>query len=157
MVLNIPIAIFCYRFLGRDFFIDQYDNNNITDNKQRITVSRCLQAIRCCTQQFAGSAFGHRIRYDLYRNSSTGGTGLHHNVYQKLRPHLTIGKISFALDTFIIIAGTLAVSRQMENLIYGMIISFIMSTVVDKVMYGLSAGKMTLIVTTKPEEVRRRR
>ena len=60
------------------------------------------------------------------------------------------------MEALIILIGTLAVSRQVENLIYGMIISFIMSTVVDKVMYGLSAGKMTLIVTGKPYEVAER-
>ena len=87
------------------------------------------------------------------RNSSTGGTDFIVMSIKKIHPHLTIGKISFAMEAFVIAAGTIAVSRQVENLIYGMIISFIMSTVVDKVMYGLSAGKMALIVTTEPYEV----
>ena len=34
-----------------------------------------------------------------------------------------------------------------------MIIAFIATTVVDKILYGLSSGKMTLIVTEKAEEV----
>ncbi len=155
MVLNIPIAIFCYRFLGRDFFIRSIRSIIITsliiDSVSPLfplfTGDKMLAAI--CSGVLSGIGYGM-----IYmRNSSTGGTDFIIMSIKKLRPHLTIGKISFALDTFIIIAGTLAVSRQMENLIYGMIISFIMSTVVDKVMYGLSAGKMTLIVTTKPEEV----
>ena len=96
---------------------------------------------------------GHRIRDDIYEELFHRGYRLYRHVHQKIHPHLTIGKISFAMEAFVIAAGTIAVSRQVENLIYGMIISFIMSTVVDKVMYGLSAGKMALIVTTEPYEV----
>ena len=37
-----------------------------------------------------------------------------------------------------------------------MIISFLLSVVVDKVMYGIDAGKMTLIVTDYAKEVAER-
>ena len=37
--------------------------------------------------------------------------------------------------------------------IYGTIVSYILAVVVDKVMYGVDAGKMALIITEFPQEV----
>lgn len=73
-----------------------------------------------------------------------------------LNPHLSLGKISFALEALVVLLGTALVSRDMDSLIYGMIISFLLSMVVDKVMYGIDAGKMTLIVTDYAKEVAER-
>ena len=158
MVLNVPIALICYKFLGRHFFFNSIRTiiitsviiDTVSPMFPLFTGDRMLAAI--CAGVLSG--FGYGLIY--MRNSSTGGTDFVIMSIKKVKPHLTIGKISFALEALIIIAGTLAVSRQIENLIYGMIISFIMSTVMDKVMYGLSAGKMTLVVTRKSEEVARR-
>ena len=158
MVLNVPIALICYKFLGRHFFFNSIRTiiitsviiDTVSPMFPLFTGDRMLAAI--CAGVLSG--FGYGLIY--MRNSSTGGTDFVIMSVKKIKPHLTIGKISFALEALIIIAGTLAVSRQIENLIYGMIISFIMSTVMDKVMYGLSAGKMTLVVTRKSEEVARR-
>ena len=155
IILNIPIALICYKALGKDFFVRSIRSIIITsliiDTVAPLfplfTGDKLLAAI--CAGVLSGIGYG--LIY--MRNSSTGGTDFIIMSFKKAHPHLTIGSISFGLEALIILIGTLAVSRQVENLIYGMIISFIMSTVVDKVMYGLSAGKMTLIVTGKPYEV----
>ena len=41
----------------------------------------------------------------------------------------------------------------MDGIIYGMIINFLFAIVVDKVVYGINAGKMTLIVTEHGQKV----
>lgn len=155
MLLNVPIAIICYKALGKSFFIRSI--------KTIIITSVIIDTIAPMFPLFSGdkllaaicagvlSGIGYGIIY--MRNSSTGGTDFIIMTVRKIKPHLTVGSISFILEAFIILIGTLAVSRQVENLIYGMIISFIMSAVMDKVMCGFSAGKMTLIVTSKPDEV----
>lgn len=43
--------------------------------------------------------------------------------------------------------------KDMDGIIYGMIINYFFAIVVDKVMYGINAGKLTLIVTDLGEEV----
>ena len=108
---------------------------------------RMLAAI--CTGVFAG--LGYAIIY--LRESSTGGSDFILMAIKEIRPHLSIGKISFLMETVIIVLGTVTVSKSIDGLIYGMLISFIMSVVIDKVMYGISAGKLALIVTDYPEEI----
>ena len=87
------------------------------------------------------------------RDSSTGGADFVMLTLKALNPHLTLGKIAFVMDALIVLLGTAIVSKDIDSLIYGMIISFLLSTVVDKVMYGIDAGKMTLIVTDYAKEV----
>ena len=155
IVLNIPIAIVCYKMLGKDFFFRSIRSMIITSLIIDVAApllpvyegDRMLAAI--CTGVLSG--IGYALIY--LRDSSTGGTDFIILSIKSKKPHLSIGKISFALEAIIIFLGTITVSRQMDALIYGMLISYIMSAVMDKVMYGISSGKMTLIVTRQPKEV----
>lgn len=158
LLLNIPIALCCFRILGRNFFLRSVRTMIITSILMDYAAplfpvyegDRMLAAI--CTGVFSGLGFA--LIY--MRDSSTGGADFILLSLKTLYPHLTLGKISFVMDTVIVLLGAAIVSRDMDSLIYGMIISFLLSVVVDKVMYGIDSGKMTLIVTDYAEEVARK-
>lgn len=155
LLLNIPIALCCFRILGRDFFLRSLRTIIITSFLMDYAAplfpvyqgDRMLAAI--CTGVLSGLGFA--LIY--MRDSSTGGADFIMLTLKALNPHLTLGKIAFVMDALIVLLGTAIVSKDIDSLIYGMIISFLLSTVVDKVMYGIDAGKMTLIVTDYAEEV----
>nr|WP_296010709.1 YitT family protein [uncultured Blautia sp.] len=155
MLLNIPIAVFCFKVLGRRFFLRSVRTILITSFLMDYAAplfpvyegDRMLAAI--CTGILSG--FGFALIY--MRDSSTGGADFIILSLKSLHPHLTIGKISFAMDAVIVLLGVMIVSKDVDSLIYGIIISFLLSTMVDKVMYGISAGKLTLIVTEHSREV----
>ena len=72
-----------------------------------------------------------------------------------LKPHLSIGKITFVTDLVIVVTGGL-IFGDIDSIIYVSILTYILTVVVDKVMYGIDAGKMALIVTDKePESAKR--
>lgn len=155
MLLNIPIAVFCFKVLGRRFFLRSVRTILITSFLMDYAAplfpvyegDRMLAAI--CTGILSGLGFA--LIY--MRDSSTGGADFIILSLKALHPHLTIGKISFAMDAVIVLLGVMIVSKDIDGLIYGIIISFLLSTMVDKVMYGISAGKLTLIVTEHSREV----
>ena len=155
MLLNIPIAVFCFKVLGRRFFLRSVRTILITSFLMDYAAplfpvyegDRMLAAI--CTGILSGLGFA--LIY--MRDSSTGGADFIILSLKSLHPHLTIGKISFAMDAVIVLLGVMIVSKDIDSLIYGIIISFLLSTMVDKVMYGISAGKLTLIVTEHSREV----
>lgn len=155
MLLNIPIAVFCFKILGRRFFLRSVRTILITSFLMDYAAplfpvyegDRMLAAI--CTGILSGLGFA--LIY--MRDSSTGGADFIILSLKALHPHLTIGKISFAMDAVIVLLGVMIVSKDIDSLIYGIIISFLLSTMVDKVMYGISAGKLTLIVTEHSREV----
>lgn len=157
-VLNIPVAIACFKILGRDFFIRSIRTIIITSVIMDVVApmfpvyegDRMLAAI--CTGVFSG--LGYALIY--MRNSSTGGSDFILLSVKELHPHLSLGNISFAMEAVVIAAGTVLVSKNIDGLIYGMIISFILSVMLDKVMYGISAGKMAFIVTDHARAVAER-
>lgn len=154
ILLNIPVAVLCYKLLGRGFFLRSVRctilSSVIIDYIAPLFPmyegSRLLAAL--CTGVFAG--LGYSLIY--MQNSSTGGADFIIMAVKALRPHMGVGKISFLIDAVIIVLGTL-VFRDVDGIIYGMIVSYLLATVIDKVMYGMNAGKMALIVTDDGKKI----
>ena len=154
LLLNIPIALLCFPVLGSKYFLRSvrtiFITSVIMDYLAPLfpvyTGDRMLAAV--CTGVLSG--LGYALIY--MRESSTGGADFIMLSVKALKPYISLGKITFALDGLIVLAGTLIVSRDIDSLIYGMIINFLLAVVVDKVMYGIDAGKMTLIVTDHARE-----
>ena len=154
ILLNIPVALLCWKLLGKGFFlrsvrctiISSVIIDYIAPLFPMYEGSRLLAAL--CTGVFAG--LGYSLIY--MQNSSTGGADFIIMAVKALRHHMGVGRISFAIDAVIIALGTL-VFRDVDGIIYGMIVSFLLATVIDKVMYGMNAGKMALIVTDDGKKI----
>lgn len=154
ILLNIPVAILCYHLLGRKFFISSVRcmviSSILIDYVAPLFPvyqgSRLLAAL--CTGVFAG--IGYALIYT--RNSSTGGSDFIIMAVKAMKPHLSLGNIAFWSDVGIILVGGI-LFRDVDGIIYGMIINYIFAVVVDKVMYGMNAGKVALIVTEHGKEI----
>lgn len=154
ILLNIPVAIICYKLLGKKFFISSIRcmiiSSVIIDYIAPLFPvyegSRLLAAL--CTGIFGG--IGYALIY--CRNSSTGGSDFIIMAVKALRPHLSIGNIAFCSDIGIILIGGI-IFKDVDGIIYGMIVNYIFAIVTDKIMYGMNSGKMTLIVTEHGEKI----
>lgn len=85
------------------------------------------------------------------RNSSTGGADFIIMAVKALRPHLSMGNISFLTDVGIILVGGL-LFRDIDGMIYGMIVNILSAVVIDKMIYGMNSGKVAFIVTKMERE-----
>lgn len=154
ILLNIPIIILCYRLLGRRFLLRSIKTMVISSLIMDYAAplfpvyegDRMLAAL--CVGVFAG--LGYAMIY--LRDTSTGGADFIIMSVRALKPHMTIGNIAFITDLVIVVAGGVLFG-DVESTIYGLILTYVMSVVVDKVMYGIDAGKMTLVVTEHGKEV----
>ena len=154
ILLNIPVAIICYKLLGKKFFISSIRcmiiSSVIIDYIAPLFPvyegSRLLAAL--CTGIFGG--IGYALIY--CRNSSTGGSDFIIMAVKALRPHLSIGNIAFCSDIGIILIGGI-LFKDVDGIIYGMIVNYIFAIVTDKIMYGMNSGKMSLIVTEHGEKI----
>lgn len=154
VLLNIPIALFSYRLLGRDFFarsiksmlISSFIIDVVAPLFPMYAGDRLLAAI--CTGVLSG--LGYALIY--MNNSSTGGSDFIIMSVKSLQPHLSLGNISFATDGMIILVGGYLFS-DVDGIIYGMIMAYLLSRMVDKIMYGIDRGKLTLIVTSVGEQM----
>lgn len=154
ILLNIPIVLFSYKVLGRRFLLRSLQSIVISSLVLDYVVpflpvydgNQMLAAI--CTGVFSG--FGYAVIF--MNHSSTGGMDFVSVAIRKKHPYLSLGRIIFVLDVLVVLLGGL-VFKDVDATIYGLIITYLLSAVIDKMMYGIDAGKMTLIVTDKGRDV----
>ena len=133
ILLNIPVTIFCYKYLGKTFFLKSVKTpliwSLLTDyvapmlpvyNGNRLLAALCM-----------GVLCGIGFALIFMRGSSTGGQDF--------------------ISMFIL--GSALVFKEVDGLIYGILVTYLMATVMDRIMYGIDEGKMTLIVTKQGKEV----
>lgn len=154
ILLNIPVAILCYRLLGRKFFISSIRcmvlSSVLIDYVAPLFPvyegNRLLAAL--CTGVFGG--IGYALIYS--KNSSTGGSDFVIMAVKAIKPHLSLGKIAFWSDVGIILVGGI-LFRDVDGIIYGMVVNYIFAVAVDKLMYGINSGKLALVVTEHGSEI----
>lgn len=155
IVLNIPVAIFCYKFLGKDFFLRSVKTTVISSvfidyiaplfpvyEGNRFLAALCMGVL---------SGIGYAMIF--MRGSSTGGQDFITMSIKKVKPHMSLGIITFCLDVMTIIIGSVVVFKDVDGFIYGVIVTYLMASVMDKIMYGIDEGKMALIVTDHGDEL----
>ena len=148
IVLNIPVAILCFRLLGRQFFFKSLRCmvfsslfiDYVAPLLPMYAGGRLLAAI--CTGVIGG--IGYAMIY--LTNSSTGGSDFVVMAIKAVRPYVQLGRIIFFTDAVIIGLGGI-IFRDFDGVIYGLIIDYIYAIVTDKLMYGMNAGKLALVVT----------
>lgn len=156
ILLNIPVAVWSYRLLGKRFFVSSLRCMLVSSlmidyaaplfpvyQGEKMLAAICMGVL---------SGLGYGLVY--MQNSSTGGLDFVIMGIKSRRPHLSIGRITFTCDMLIILIGGL-VYGDVDNIIYGLMGAFILSTVVDKLMYGSNAGKLALIVTDDGKKISR--
>ena len=155
IILNVPVAVFCYKFLGRTFFLKSVKTMIISSflmdyvspllpvyDGDRLLAALCMGVL---------TGIGYALIF--MRGSSTGGQDFISMAIKKVKPHMTLGVITFVLDMLTILLGSVLVFKDVDGFIYGLIVTYLMATVMDRIMYGIDEGKMTLIVTGKGKEM----
>lgn len=148
LLFNIPIVIIIYRILGRKFVLKTIKTmlifafilDYIIPFLPMYTGNPFYAAI--CTGVFTG--LGLTVIY--IRGTSTGGTDFLIMAARKLYPHISIGQITWIIDGTVILFGAF-VFRNIDSVILGLVAIMTAAIVIDKIMYGLGAGKLVFIVT----------
>ncbi len=154
-ILNIPIVIVCYKLLGKTFLLKSLKtmliSNVIIDVIAPMFPVYEGELMLSCICMGVFSGLGYALIY--MRDNSTGGADFVIMAVRKWKPYLSLGKIIIIFDFTIVIIGGFLMEGSLDHIIYGLIASYILSVMVDKMMYGLDAGKLTLIVTEHGHEV----
>lgn len=154
LLINIPVACFCYKLLGRRFFFRSVRClfffslalDRIAPHFPVYTGDRLLAAI--CTGVFCG--LGDAMIY--MSGASTGGIDFITMSVKAKLPHLPLGRILFFSDAITVLLGGM-ILWDTDGIIYGILISYLSSLVIDKFMYGMDTGKLALIVTEKGDTI----
>ncbi len=154
LLLNIPVAIGCYRILGRNFYLRSLKTLVITSAIMNILGPYCpayrgeLMIAAMCAGILCGVGYG----VVFMRGSSTAGFDFIIMAVRYYFPHYSVGRIALVTDALVIMAGG-ALLGSLDAVIYGLILTYLYSAVLDKVLYGSLAGKLTMIITDCPERM----
>ena len=139
IILNIPVTIFCYKFLGRIFLLKSLKTMIISSVFMDYVApllpvydgSRLLAAL--CMGVLCG--IGYAMIF--MRGSSTGGQDFISVAIKKVKPHISLGMITAVQDVSTILLGSLLIFKDVDGFIYGIIVTYIMTLIMDKIMYGM--------------------
>lgn len=154
IIMNIPVAIISYKVIGKKFLMKSIRCMIISFILMDYVApllpvfegNRLIAALLAAVL----SGFGYALIY--IRGSSTGGSDFITMVIKAFKPHLNMGTITFIFDAVIILISVWFFP-DLESLVYGFVINFIMAKVVDKVILGQNSGRMALIVTDKGPDI----
>lgn len=155
LLLNLPIAAVCFRILGRRFLLRSLRTMLLTTflMDAAAPLLPLYQGDKILAALCAGVLTGLGYALIYARGSSTGGADFIVLSFKKKNPHISLGKITFFNDLLVVTAGAFLTSGEIDGLICGILVSFLLSAVVDKVLYGINAGKLGLIITDRPRAV----
>ena len=156
LIINIPVAIICYRLLGRVFFFKSVKSMLISAFFLDIIFPLIPQYNGAenplLAALFAGALSGIGLAIIYMPGSSTGGTDFVIMSIRKLKPHLSIGTISLVVDGVVILLGW-PVFGNINAVLYGVLMTIVSTTIIDKLMYGTGTRRMLLVISDKAKEI----
>lgn len=159
LLINVPVAIICYRLLGRVFFFKSVKSMLISAFFMDVIFPLLPQYDAAASPinpllaaLFAGALSGIGLAIIYMPGSSTGGTDFVIMSIRKLKPHLSIGSISLIVDGVVILLGW-PVFGNLNAVLYGVLMTIVSTTIIDKIMYGTGTRRMLLVVSDKAQEI----
>lgn len=157
ILLNVPLVVLSYRVVGRRFILKSLGSMGFGTFFLDVIfpLFPTYQGSSLLAALYAGACCGAGMGLYYIRGSSSGGTDFLTMTIKTLHPHFSIGSVTMVLDLAIILLGW-PVFGHIESVLYGLIMTFVCSFVIDKIMYGVDAGKLVLIITAQGTAVAER-
>ena len=153
-LINIPLFFISYKMLNKKFTL--YSAVGMVSLSISLMITKPLSTLVKVDDLLLYCIYGgilSGIGYGLVfsRNGSTGGSDIIIMVLRKNFSNFEIGKLSFAINCFIVFIGALIFG--LPKALYTLISMFVQGTVVDKVINGFNSKKLLLILTEKEEDI----
>ena len=152
MVLNIPLLFFGYKMLGRDFFFKTMYmtvlSSVLTDFAGFLPAYEGDILLACL---FGGIIKGVGFGLVIRVGGTSGGSDVVSKYLYRKRA-VPIGTTNMSINVCVLAISALFL-RSLESLFYGVIAQYVVSVVMDSIIYGGDVQKNALIITSKPDEV----
>lgn len=151
-IVNIPLLIACYVFLGRTTFLKTVYGSNIYPFFLKLTASLpTLTKDPLLAALFGGIIVGIGIGLVFLGNSSTGGTGIITQLLNKLTP-IPIGILMGIIDGIIVIIGFIAFDP--DSVMYSILALMTITYIVNLMMSGADSSRNVMIISRYHEEIK---
>lgn len=153
LLMNIPLFVLSFKFLGRRS-VSRTIVNLVTYSLfldivgpfiPRVSLDPLLAAI--C----GGAVMGAGVAMVFYGGGTGGGTDIVAKLINR-KNSMPIGNINLVINGLVIVLSAV-IYRSFESALYALIVQYIMSAVLDKILLGLNLSVSATIITLKPEEI----
>ncbi len=149
-VLNIPFALICWKLIGFRFLaksircivIQSLLMDFVAPLLPVLSLDRMISAL------IVGVFYGVAFAIIYMRGSSTGGIDFIIMLVKHYRPYVKTGVISF-LTELVTLAAAGIIFKDIEAVVYGVLIIFLSTTTIDRIILGMNSGAVAWIVTEK--------
>ena len=154
IILNVPLFVLGWRFIGKDFLFSSIYATAVSslmiDGLAAVHTFKPMEPILACL--YGGVIIGVSCGIMLREGATTGGTELAARLLKLKFPGLSIGTLCLSIDAIVVVSYA-AVFRDLTQALYAMVALFIISKVMDRVVYGGNGAKMAYIISERYEEI----
>ncbi len=154
LIMNIPLLIVGYRFLGKRFTFNTLRTLVIST----VMMDYVLAFLPAYTGDpllaalFGGVLSGSGVGLIFSRGSTTGGSDIVTKLILKKYPYISTGKIILVINASVLLSAAL-VYNNIETALYGLIMTFTSGKMIDAILYGFDMGEFVVIISRKGEEI----
>lgn len=156
LVLNIPLFILGWRKIGRDLLISSLYATAVSSLMIDVLASLytfpAMDSILACI--YGGIVVGIGCGMLLHESATTGGTEMAARLLKLKFQGLSIGNLCLALDVAVTLGYALCF-RDLSRAMYGIVALYILSLLIDRVVYGPNAAKVAYIISEQYEAITR--
>ena len=156
LVLNIPLFILGWRKIGRDLLISSLYATAVSSLMIDVLASLytfpAMAPILACN--YGGIVVGIGCGMLLHESATTGGTEMAARLLKLKFQGLSIGSLCLALDVAVTLGYALCF-RDLSRAMYGIVALYILSLLIDRVVYGPNAAKVAYIISEQYEAITR--
>lgn len=103
---------------------------------------------------FGGVLLGISLAMVLTSGGSTGGTDIVVKLLLLKSPHISLGNMVMLTDIVVVVAGAI-VYRDIETILYGIVLIYVSGEVIDRMVKGSDARWMVLAMSAMGKEISR--
>ncbi len=155
IILNIPIIILCYIFMGPKFgtknFVNLLVNNLIIDLVVEPIVP-VYTGDRLMGTLFGAVLSGIGLGLIYILGAPTGGSGAVSYLIRRKMPHLPIGNILMIMDCTIVLVS-IFVYKDIDAAMYGIISLYVTVFIMNQMMTKVERNNMVTIISDKNPEI----
>lgn len=154
IIMNIPLFAVAWRYFGLDFligslvgmalssaFVDLFALTGISLTNDPMLASIIGGVIK---------GFGLGIVYIV--GATTGGVDIVAKFLRRQNPHINFGTLILIIDA-VIVAAYAVILNKYESAMYSVVAMFVVSKVIDLVLYGIDNSCICYIISEKSQEL----
>ena len=153
LLCNVPLYLLGWKCLGRHFFL--WSLWGMLVPSVMIDVLAFLPGVRTepiLAGLYGGVLTGAGLGLVFLRGASTGGTDLLARLVKRKLRRAPVGKILFAFDC-LVVTLTGVVFHNVDKTLYSAVTLFVMSAVLDALIYGCNDSGVAMIISERHQEI----